>query len=241
VLCLAATLAAGCTPAREGYLRIDAPLLANEATAARASALAAATVEDHAAALASWRRLIRGGHQDYEACWRGARAASAVVLAMDPGAEGRPDRAREAVAWAERAVERDPERVEGSFAYALALGLLAECSSLEAEPAAILAASERVVALDAAYEYAGGHRLSGLFLLRAPDLYGGDLDLALDHLQTAVKIAPRFTENQLALAEAWLEDGDADGARVALATAAKLPRDARLDGWLAELRERLAE
>jgi hypothetical protein len=225
----------GCAAGANAYLRVDQPLAEAEAEPRLAAARAAA---DDATALAQWRVLIRGGVQTPETLVGGARAAAACALARPGGDPEREPLAREATAWAEAALARGATGAPALYAHALALGLLAESSALAVAPRDVLAAALRVVAADPGFEQAAGHRMAGLYYLRAPDLYGGDLDQALEHLGRAVALAPGHAENHAALAEARLEDDDAEGARAALDAAERLPRDARVAAWIADLRAR---
>ncbi|MCI0339968.1 MAG: TRAP transporter TatT component family protein, partial [Planctomycetales bacterium] len=180
-------------------------------------------------ALAAWRRLVQGGVQDYEALWRASGAAAAVYAAHPGVSDLRAELAREARAYAERAVELRPGGVEGRFARAVAFGLVAESTTLEVVPMRIAEEGESVVALDPTYEHAGSHRLLGLYYLRAPDLVGGDLDAGLRHLREAVRIAPGFAENRLALAEALLADGKRVEALKEIVRARELGLDPRAE------------
>ncbi len=222
---------AGCAPSGEHFLRVTSPLGADAARRLHETAMAqqAAGPAGAVEALAAWRRLVQGGIQDYETLWRASGAAASVYGANPGMSDVRAELAREARTYAERAVELKPGGVEGRFARAVAFGIVAESTSLDVLPSRIAEEGEAVIALDPTYEHAGGHRLLGLFFLRAPDLVGGDLDAGLRHLREAARIAPDFAENRLALAEALLADGKRAEALKEIARARELGLDERAE------------
>ncbi len=195
----------------------------------------------HADALEHWRKAIRGGARDYDVLVQGSRCASRLALRREPTETGRAGMAREALAWAEAATEHNGTRVQGLFAQALALGLLSESSMLESSVGGILDLTTRVIAADERFAQAGGLRMRGLTYLRAPDLWGGDLDQALEDLTRAAQLFPAFAENRLAFAEALLEDDDLGGAREQLVAAGRCDRRPRVQAWYQELLARLED
>lgn len=192
-------------------------------------------------AMDHWRQAIQGGSRDYDVLVRASRTASRVTLSMDASDRGRPEMAREALAWAEVATAQQPERARGLFAHALALGLLSESSTLESSVSGLIDLTTRLIAADERFEFAGGRRMRGMIYLRAPDLWGGDLDAALEDLARAVELFPSFAENRVAYAEALIEDEQFEAARGQLAAAAKLERDDRVNRWREELLARLED
>jgi tetratricopeptide (TPR) repeat protein len=67
---------------------------------------------------------------------------------------------------------------------------------------------KRVIELDPKYDHAGAYRILGELYTQLPQTAGRpdsitrDLDLAEDYLRKAVRLAPEYPENHLALAEA---------------------------------------
>jgi len=232
-------VAAGGCWSHSQYLNSDGSLSDVAIRRHTAKALASEENQRHAQALEHWRNAIRGGSRDYDVLVHGSRSASRRALAMEPDAAGRADAAREGLAWAETATAQDDTRVEGLFAQALALGLLSESSTLESSVSGILELTTRVIEADERYEHAGGRRMRGLTYLRAPDLWGGDLDQALEDLARAVELFPELAENRLGYAEALLEDDDLEAARAQLTAARKCERNERVEAWFQELLARL--
>lgn len=231
-------LAAGCAD-RDRYLTGDGAIPTVDIEWHVAHAMQSTDAGRHDAAMPHWRRAIQGGSRDYDVLVRASRTASHLTLAQDPGARGRADLAREALAWAEAATAQAPNRARGLFAHALALGLLSESSTLESSVSGILDLNTRLITADERFENAGGLRMRGLTYLRAPDLWGGDLDRALADLARAVTLFPAFAENRVAYAEALLADGDLEAARAQLTHARRGAMDPRVERWFLELRTRL--
>ena len=239
-LLLVVACAGGCHSHAQ-YLEGDRKLSAAEIEAHIDNAVVAEEAGDDEEARRQWGEAIRGGLREYDALVRGSRCASRLALRREAIDRVRADLAREALAWAEVATAQDERGVRGLFAQALALGLLSESSSLESSVGQILALTTRVIAADERFAHAGGLRIRGLTFLRAPDLWGGDLDRALEDLERAVQLAAGFAENHLAYAEALIEDEDADAARLQLEAAARADRGPRIERWYVELRTRLDE
>jgi len=88
-------------------------------------------------------------------------------------------------------------------------------------------------AADPRVEHGGPDRVLGAIHLRAPPwpISVGDLDLAIEHSEAAVELAPGWPENQLVLAEALLaDDREGDAAKVLDGVAARLD-DPRYAPW----------
>jgi hypothetical protein len=101
-----------------------------------------------------------------------------------------------------------------------------------ARPAAVgrfRTALERLVELDAAYFHAGPLRVLASLEARAPGFMGGDRDAAVRHGLAAVRRAPDFAPNRVALARAALERGGDRGRVIGLLQGA-LERSGRLPG-----------
>jgi tetratricopeptide (TPR) repeat protein len=102
-------------------------------------------------------------------------------------------------------------------------------------------------AVNAYYDQAGPSRVQALVLIRAPGwpLGPGDTDAGLKAAQEAVSLVPGYAPNELALAEALLKNGDADGAHAsyqrALELAQAAPAGPDRDGWVHDAQEGLAK
>lgn len=77
------------------------------------------------------------------------------------------------------------------------------------------AAAEKSVDLDESYRHGAAFRYLGELYAKAPawPVSIGDMDEAVFHFREAVRVAPNWPKNRLALAEALASEGEADEAR----------------------------
>jgi tetratricopeptide (TPR) repeat protein len=119
--------------------------------------------------------------------------------------------------YAELLCTEQPQRVEGHYWLALNLAGLAQCGrasrGLRLVPA-VVAKLQIALTLDEAYDQAGPHRILGRVYCEAPawPLSEGDLGKSLEHLRTAVVLAPQNSTNHLYLAETLSQLGKSDEA-----------------------------
>ena len=116
---------------------------------------------------------------------------------------------QEGKSYAETLIREEPNLVEGH--YWLAMNL---CGQADAggKPLGrkllprILEELQRTVALDAAYDQAGAHRVLGRIFYEAPGwpLSVGDIQKSRQHLQAAVHLSPATSTNHLYLAQTLL-------------------------------------
>jgi tetratricopeptide (TPR) repeat protein len=133
--------------------------------------------------------------------------------------------------YAETLIREEPNRVEGH--YWLALNL---CGQADAGGKLlgrkllprILEELKRAVALDAAYDQAGAHRVLGRIYYEAPGwpLSVGDMQKSRQHLQAAVHLSPATSTNHLYLAETLSRLNETGLARQELAQVLKSTRGA---------------
>lgn len=133
--------------------------------------------------------------------------------------------------YAETMIREEPNRVEGH--YWLALNL---CGQADAGGKLlgrkllprILEELQRAVALDAAYDQAGAHRVLGRIYYQAPGwpLSVGDIQKSRQHLQAAVHLSPATSTNHLYLAQTLLRLNEAGLARQELEQVLKSTRGA---------------
>lgn len=100
---------------------------------------------------------------------------------------------------------------------------------------------QKVIQLNPRYDHAGAYRILGELYTRLPQTGGGaesitrDLDLAEEYLRLAIRLAPDYPENHIALAQTLLARDNVPGMEEALAQAKSLvPRwkhDASYGDW----------
>ncbi len=66
---------------------------------------------------------------------------------------------------------------------------------------------ERALTINPAIEHAGPHRFLGVYYSVLPFFLGGDSKKAINHLQSAVKLAPHFAENYFYLGKVYYDKG----------------------------------
>jgi tetratricopeptide (TPR) repeat protein len=133
--------------------------------------------------------------------------------------------------YAETLIREEPNRVEGH--YWLALNLCGQADvggkllGRRLLPR-ILDELQRAVALEAAYDQAGAHRVLGRIYYEAPGwpLSVGDMQKSRQHLQAAVRLSPATSTNHLYLAETLSRLNEAGLARQELAQVLKSTRGA---------------
>jgi len=119
--------------------------------------------------------------------------------------------------YADLLCQEKPRRVEGHYWLALNLAGLAEVGrasrGLRLVPT-IIEQLQAALALDEAYDQAGPHRVLGRVYCEAPSwpLSEGDLSKSLEHLRSAVELAPTNSTNHLYLAETLTQMGKSEEA-----------------------------
>jgi tetratricopeptide (TPR) repeat protein len=133
--------------------------------------------------------------------------------------------------YAETLVREEPNRVEGHYWLALNLCGQAEVGGKllgRRLLPRIIEELQRAIALDAAYDQAGAHRVLGRIYYEAPGwpLSVGDMQKSRQHLQAAVRLAPATSTNHLYLAQTLLRLQEAGLARQELEQVLKSTRAA---------------
>ncbi len=125
------------------------------------------------------------------------------------------------LAYAERLIKEQPNGVAGHYWKALNLSGLADVGSqiqgFKLLPQ-IMGALKQAQGLDETYDQAGVHRVLGRIYFEAPSwpISVGDKKKSLQHLTTAVRLAPNYSTNHLYLAETLLDEGNRSQARLEL-------------------------
>ena len=170
----------------------------------------------------------------------GAARAAAWLIEHEPDEPRRSVLATEAVQACQRCLERasadgTPETIVAcKYRLALALGQQARERRSTAKDGLekMVALLEDVIAQDPLLDKAGGHRVLGLVLLRAPGWPAGpgDPDLALEHARKADELVPDDADNLLVLAEALADTGAPAESRAAYERALTIARGRQAAG-----------
>lgn len=181
----------------------------------------------------------------------GAIRAKAFRLGREKDGAERLRLAQGAVQVGQLCEQNAPAAPACDYWLAAALGLQARERSATAKDALprMTDLLRRAARADPSIDHGGPHRLLATVLLRAPGwpLGPGDPDAALPEAQAAVRIAPDFAPNQLALGEALRKHERAAEARSAYSKALRLATDGAAQddpdaaGWAEEARAALRE
>jgi hypothetical protein len=144
--------------------------------------------------------------------------------------------------YAETLIREEANRVEGHYWLAMSLCGQADVGGKllgHRLLPRILEELKRSVALDAAYDQAGAHRVLGRIYYEAPGwpLSVGDLAKSRQHLQAAVRLAPDTSTNHLYLAQTLFRLNEDGLARQELAQVLKSTRGAVIPQDLEEDRQ----
>jgi tetratricopeptide (TPR) repeat protein len=179
----------------------------------------------------------------------GAIRAKSFRLGREKDAAERGRLAKDAVDVGQLCEENQLAAATCDYWLAVGLGLQARERTATAHDAMSLMVDllKRAARNGAGIDHGGPHRLLAILLLRAPGwpLGPGDPEAALPEAQSAVRIAPEYPPNQLALGEALQKNGRAPQARSAYSEALRLattePASADPDaaGWADEARAAL--
>lgn len=146
------------------------------------------------------------------------------------------------LAYAEKLIAQEPGGVAGHYWKALNLSGLADVGTrmegFKLLPK-IMDELKRVLILDETYDQAGAHRVMGRIYFEAPSwpISVGDKKKSLQHLETAVRLAPGNSTNHLYLAETLLDQGKKDRARSELEKVLQDGQNALHPGALKEDRQ----
>ena len=180
----------------------------------------------------------------YGAQWRLARVASEQCTLDDGGPCSAVLPAGLTVG--KKAVELEPERIEGHYYLAALHGFNAQTQrGGDVKPLVQLMISEGETAakIDERFDSGGPHRLLGTLYARAPapPVAVGDPEKAVTHLQKAVALAPDYPPNQMYLAEALIADERYPDAEAAIQTTRKLLTDSKWDKRRAAWKDALSK
>lgn len=195
-----------------------------------------------------WRRLARSNPHDYEACWKGARAA-AWIAERASEVEERKKFAMEGIQLGNSAVQANARGAEGRYYRALAMGQLADVDhdygldavkKMEQDCLAAVLGDER-------FEHAAGHRFLGILYLECPGppTSIGSLRKARKHLDLALDLAPDWPLNRFWRGKLAREEGDEARAKKEFQAVIDAPIPAGLategEEWRKDAREELAK
>lgn len=251
-LLLIAALAGCRSVPEEGVHPLEKPLEEEEVAAARKEAERLWDVQPRSLTTAEsslewWRRIARSFPDDYEACWKGARAAAWIAERAE-GDEERKKFALEGIELGNSAAKEKPDGAEGRYQRAIAMGQLADVdhaygvdavSKMEEDCLAVIAADE-------GFDHAAGHRFVGILYTECPGppTSIGSIRKAKKHLDRALELAPGWLPNHLWRGRLAEKDDDPERAKKEFQAVldAPTPRgfEAEAEEWRRDAKDRLA-
>jgi len=222
------------------------------------TALAEAEIEfgkrpDMAAAREAQRLFLEAARVDGASvdAFLGAARATAWLVEHEPDGQRREELATQGVQVSQWCRRLFPSEPECTYRLALAVGQQArERPSTATDGLDVMVdLLNRVIAVAPNLDFAGGRRVLGLVLLRAPGwpTGPGDPERGLELAEAAVEAFPDYPPNQLVLGEALRDNDRPDEAEQALDRALQLAREMRADGepdasdWITQAEEALAK
>ena len=194
--------------------------------------------------------VARGDDAPVDAYLGAARATAWLIEHTDDG-ERRKELAIQGVQIGQWCRRLHPSEFECTYRLALAVGQQArERPSTATDGLDVMVELlNEVIAEAPELDYAGGQRVLGLVLIRAPGwpTGPGDPEYGLEFAEAAAEAFPDYPPNQLVLGETLLENGRRDEAKKRLERGVELARASRADGhpeaadWITQAEEVLAK
>jgi hypothetical protein len=176
----------------------------------------------------------------YEAEWRLARAYAEL---SEPDGDQRWRTVPPGLAAAKKAIELNPERVEGHYYMAELIGFSALLQKGDTKQLiqGMVSEAETAVRIDEKFDHAGPLRVLGALLARAPKepVSVGDPEKAAQYMKRAVAADDSFPPNHIYLAEAYVADERYQEADSELTLSRKLLADSRWERQQSVWKEQL--
>jgi tetratricopeptide (TPR) repeat protein len=164
-----------------------------------------------------YEAILKADPGNSEAAWK--RSRTLFWVGGHSPEEKRLEIYSQAVEAAKQAIKSDPKSVDGHFwlganygFYGNAKGVMESLSLIDPIKEEMAAVME----LDPVYAHGGPDRVLGRLYFKVPGLFGGDNDLAMEHLEKAIKAGPNYFLNHIYLAEVYLDEDKKDKARALL-------------------------
>lgn len=184
------------------------------------------------AAIALYKKVLELDAGNYDACWKIARGYFSLgnrLPGSDEMREYREKVGEQGMHYAKRALEIEPQGLEGHYYYALSLsqysiGIGSFMTLAKGLGGEFETHMRKVLALSKYYDHAGPLRAMGRYFYYLP-WPKRDLELSIQYLREAAVHAPHNIRGQVYLAESYLKKGKRELAKVHLENAVKLSPD----------------
>ncbi|RJX34687.1 MAG: hypothetical protein C4525_06445 [Desulfarculus sp.] len=173
-----------------------------------------------------YQQALQADPKSEEAAWKLARALYWV------GNHAAKDKQVEifdrAVKAGQQAVAINPQSLPGHFWLGVAYGVYGNAKGVLKSLSLVNPIKQEmalVIKMDPGYEAGGAYRVLGRLYFKLPGLFGGDNDLAIKNLRTAVAKGPKRYLSHIYLAEVLIKEGQEDAARKYLQMVVSGPAD----------------
>ena len=188
------------------------------------------------AAIVLYKKVLEADADNYEANWKIARSYF-FLGDMLPETKEMKDRHKEmgteGMRYAGRALELNPQKIEGHYYYALCLGQYSIGISIIKALAKGLGPDyeehiSKALEIDKQYDYAGPLRAMGRYWYKLP-WPKRDIEKSVNYLKEAVVFAPMSIRGRLYLAESYLKAKERELAKEQLQKALEIVPDFKIE------------
>ena len=190
--------------------------------------------------LSLYRKALGLQENKYDSLWRIAR----IMYFIGNHTEKKKEKKKifsQAVYFAQKAAEAEPEKPDGYYWLAVNNGKVGETRGVLKSLSLvkpIKKALNKVIELDRGYEDGGADRVLGRVFFKAPGIAGGSKAKALEHLLKSKELGPEDVVTRLYLAEALLAKKRKEEARTELEYIMNMEDDPR---WINAIPENKVE
>lgn len=188
------------------------------------------------ASIDAYQEVLSINPDSYEACWKIARAYFYLGDRLPETKELRgrhKELGENGMLYAERALQLNPEGIEGNYYYALSLAQYSiGISIVKALIKGLASDYERhlgkALVINKEYDSGGPLRAMGRYWYRLP-WPKRNLEKSIDYLEESIEVEPLSIRGYVYVAESYLKDGDKDRAKKALQKAISIEADPGLE------------
>lgn len=166
------------------------------------------------ASVKALEKAAEAAPSSFESAWRLARAHAWLAEQADDKKQ-KEALGRTGMTWGEKAQALDPDRIEGHFYVAMALGMYSEAIGAtrglrEGLKGKFDDALEKVLAMNREYDHGGPLRMKGRSYYLLPGFVGGSNQRAIQWLEESLKTDPSSLRAKYYLAVIHEDNGGAD-------------------------------
>lgn len=187
-------------------------------------------------ALSLYRQAANILENKYEALWRIAR----IMYYVGEHTENKKEKKNifaQAVYFAERAIEANPEKPDAYYWRGVNNGMVGETRGVLKSLSLVKPIKQdmnQVIEIDRTYEDGGADRVLGRVYYKLPGFAGGSKDKSQEHLEKSKELGPNDAMTRIYLAETYMDQKEIEKARAELEYVLEMPDDPR---WVTAINE----